>query len=148
MLKFSKKTQYAMVALLHLKHCANEGQETARSISQRYDFPEEYLGKVLQKMAKAGLLESVRGADGGYRLAVPYHELSVGSVVDAIGERPTTAIGGDEKSPCSAAERHAQCADECTCYVQGALEDVQTKVMEFLETLPLSEVLAESPVTA
>jgi len=96
-------------------------------------------------MAKAGLLESVRGADGGYRLAVPYHELSVGTVVDAIGERPTTALAGE---PCSAADRHAKCADECTCYVQGALEDVQAKVMQFLETIPLSEVLAESPVTA
>lgn len=136
MLKFSKKTQYAMVALLHLRHCAEDGRDTARAISKKYDFPEEYLGKVLQKMVRAELLESVQGANGGYRLARPFAELSVGCVVDAIGERPANAVP------------HSQCADECTCYVQTALEDVQSKVMAYLESLPLQEVLAESPVTA
>ena len=133
MLKFSKKTQYAMVALLHLHHCGDEGRDTAHCISERHGFPEEYLGKVLQKLARSGLLESVQGAGGGYRLARPFGELTVGAVVDATGERPVPRP-----------DRHAQCAEVCVCYVQCALEDVQTRVMDYLDSLPLCEVLTES----
>ena len=138
MIKFSKKTHYAMIALLHLRRCGDDEQGTARQISGRHDIPEDYLSKVLQRMARAGLVESIQGARGGYRLTRRFRDLSVGSVVDAMGERP-------EPAP----PTYGDCDDdECCCCVQHALEDVQRRVMDYLDTLRLDELLVDEPAGA
>ena len=82
------------------------------SISQRQNISESYLEQLVAKLRKAGLVTSIRGAQGGYRLARPASEISVGDVLRALE-------GNLEAVECSAlTDEGCQGADLCvTRYV-------------------------------
>ncbi len=70
MLRLSKKSDYALIAMKHLAMRPDGGaSSSAREISESYDIPLELLAKVLQRLVRARLLVSVQGTRGGYRLA-------------------------------------------------------------------------------
>lgn len=56
------------------------------AIAQRQDLPAPYLEKLLIELRRAGLVESVRGSQGGYRLARPAADISLGQILEAVGE--------------------------------------------------------------
>ncbi len=64
------------------------------AISQRQSLPAPYLEKLLIEMRRAHLVTSVRGAHGGYRLAKPLAQISLGQILEAVGES-TSAIAHD-----------------------------------------------------
>src|SRR5947209_8184270 len=83
MLKISQKTEYALRAMLEL--AGRPGELTsAREISETQHIPLRFLEQQLGALAKAGLVESFRGAGGGCRLAREARSISVADVVDAI----------------------------------------------------------------
>ena len=70
MLAFTRKTDYALIALTHMaKH--SEECNSAREIAGLYGIPLPLLMNILKQMAQRGLAQSVRGPRGGYRLAMP-----------------------------------------------------------------------------
>lgn len=81
MLSLSKKTDYALLALSHLTRIGTERAASVREIAAQYDLPVELLAKILQKLAKAQLVVSTAGPTGGYRLARPAAEISIGAVI-------------------------------------------------------------------
>src|SRR5215510_13999594 len=83
MLRLSKKTDYALLALQHL---ASEG---ARAIAERFGIPLELLAKILQQLAHHGLVAAHKGIHGGYYLARPADAISIADVVEAINGRMT-----------------------------------------------------------
>ena len=83
----TKKACYALIAVKHL--AGNIGQNTpfsAKDLADLYGLPEETLAKTLQHLAKAGLLRSRQGTEGGYRLARNPRELTVLDVIRASEE--------------------------------------------------------------
>ena len=69
MLRLSKKSDYALIAMKHLATRPDAAaRRSAREISEAYDIPLELLAKVLQRLVRARLLVSVQGTRGGYRL--------------------------------------------------------------------------------
>jgi Rrf2 family protein len=83
----TKKTCYGLIAVKHL--AGNVGQDTsfsAKDLADLYGLPEESLAKTLQHLAKAGLLRSRQGTEGGYRLARNPRELTVLDVIRASEE--------------------------------------------------------------
>ncbi len=68
MLKLTRKTEYALMALGHLSRTAEEGVTKVRKIADAHDIPFPVMAKVMQHMARAGFVEPVQGARGGYRL--------------------------------------------------------------------------------
>ena len=68
MLRLSKKSDYALMAVKHLAMRADGGAASAREISESYAIPLELLAKILQRLVRARLLVSVQGTRGGYRL--------------------------------------------------------------------------------
>ena len=80
MLRLSKKADYALIAMKHLAMRPDSASASAREIAEQYDIPIELMAKVLQRLARRGLLTSHQGTRGGYRLGRPTALISVADV--------------------------------------------------------------------
>src|SRR5262249_38159740 len=101
LMKISAKAEYACLSVLALaRHRADEPPVRIREIAEAHGIPERYLVQILLQLKGAGLVVSTRGASGGYRLARPAEEISLGEVL--------TAIDGPQEPPREAQEPVAQ----------------------------------------
>src|SRR6476660_7543101 len=83
MYRLSKKSDYGLIALKHLAQHHDESV-SAREIAAQYHIPPELLAKVLQKLARKGLLVSQHGTNGGYVLARDPARIAIVDVVEAL----------------------------------------------------------------
>lgn len=87
MLKISRKAEYALLALRRLSSLRGEAAaptSTARALAEGLAAPPELLSKVLQSLARAGILRSEKGVRGGYALARPVAAISLADLVEAV----------------------------------------------------------------
>jgi Rrf2 family transcriptional regulator, iron-sulfur cluster assembly transcription factor len=87
--KLTTRGRYSVKALLDLSLQPSYGPASVQSIAQRQALPAPYLEKLLMAMRQAGLVVSVRGAQGGYRLAKKPEQIFVGDILAAVGESIT-----------------------------------------------------------
>ena len=91
-MKISAKAEYACLAVLALaRPRPDDSPMRIREIAESHGIPERYLVQILLQLKGAGLVQSTRGAAGGYRLARPAGQISLGEVLTAIdgpGEPP------------------------------------------------------------
>lgn len=83
-MRLTRAGEYAVRCVLHL---ASRGQGTLcarRDVAQRMDIPGQFLGKIAQQLARAGLIEIVQGARGGLRLVVAPDQVTLLDVVEAV----------------------------------------------------------------
>ena len=85
-MKLSTKGRYAMVAMADLALLPEEALTTLTDISKRQDISLPYLEQLFVKLRRAGLVASMRGPGGGYRLARPASEIRVVDVFSAVDE--------------------------------------------------------------
>lgn len=85
-MKLTTRGHYSVKALLELSLHGHQRPLSVRTIAKRQDIPAPYLEKLLIELRKAGLVASIRGAQGGYYLARPTAQISLGEVLDAVGE--------------------------------------------------------------
>lgn len=83
-MKLTTRGRYGLRAMIDLAVHDSEGAVSAQSIAERQDLSERYLEQLIRAMKKAGLVESIRGAGGGFRLARPADQISVGDVLRAL----------------------------------------------------------------
>lgn len=76
-------SRYAVSAVAYLVSLRDEGYHMAEEIADQTRLSASYLSKILQRLAKAGVLDSRRGAKGGYRLARPAASMSLSEVISA-----------------------------------------------------------------
>jgi Rrf2 family protein len=104
----------------------------ARDIAEQHDIPLELLAKILQKLARAGMLESAPGPTGGYVLARSADSISVGAVVQAVeGETGLTQCMKPDERIC---EQHLKCT------IRTPLERVNARVQNLLNHISLTEI--------
>ena len=87
MLRLTKKADYGLMALKYLAEQAeahNAGARSAKDIAEAYHIPPQLLAKILQTLARAGMLISHAGTNGGYALARAAHDISAFEVIRAI----------------------------------------------------------------
>ena len=84
MLKLTKKADYGLMAMKHLAEHADQGACSTKDVAEAYGIPQELLAKILQRLAKAGLLHSQHGTNGGYTLAREASGISAFEVIRAI----------------------------------------------------------------
>ena len=83
-MKLSTRARYGLKALIDLGlHCETEAV-SIQSIASRQNISDSYLEQLMAKLKKAGLVDSTRGAGGGYRLGRPAAEISVGDVLRVL----------------------------------------------------------------
>jgi Rrf2 family transcriptional regulator, iron-sulfur cluster assembly transcription factor len=85
-MKLTTRGHYSVKALLDLALQPNHHLTSVRAIAERQDLPAPYLEKLLIELRRAGLVESIRGAQGGYRLAKRPAQISLGQILEAVGE--------------------------------------------------------------
>jgi len=85
-MKLTTRGHYSVKALLDLSLQPNYGPTSVKAIAHRQDLPAPYLEKLLIEMRRAGLVKSLRGAQGGYQLARSPAEISLGHILEAVGE--------------------------------------------------------------
>jgi Rrf2 family protein len=85
-MKLTTRGHYSVKALLDLSLQPKRRATSVKAIAQRQDLPAPYLEKLLIELRRAGLVESIRGPQGGYRLARPPAEISLGQILEAVGE--------------------------------------------------------------
>lgn len=131
MLGITKKTDYALIALTHLASTEAGTAVRAREIAERYGIPPDLLAKILQKLAKSGLLVSCTGRSGGYALARAADEITVGEVLEAVEGAPALAqcLRGDE----------ACCEQLTQCNIRHPLARINARVFQMLDNIPVSE---------
>lgn len=85
-MKLSTATRYGLRAISDL--CAHGGGKpvAVSDIARREEIPSSYLEQLFAKLRRAGLVQSIRGAQGGYVLARPGSEISIAEIVQALGE--------------------------------------------------------------
>ena len=96
-MRFSAKGEYGVLAVFELALRAGEAPLQARTIAKNQRIPLRFLEQVLSSLRKAGLVESVRGALGGYILSRPPSEIRISDVLEAIEGpiNPHNRISGD-----------------------------------------------------
>ena len=143
MLRLSKKSDYALIAMKHLASETDRGAASAREIAQQYEIPVELLAKVLQRLVQRGLLVSHQGTRGGYRLARAAATISVADVIQAIdGPLTVTACSIDDQD----------CDQYSSCSVRDPLWRIKDRIVSALATftvhdLTLDDQPAPAPVT-
>jgi FeS assembly SUF system regulator len=150
MLRLTRLTDYGILLLTHI--AADETQLYASNdLSNATHIPSPTVSKVLQALLGAGLLESIRGAKGGYRLARPAREVSVREIIDCFeGNIALTECnldaGACEQSPFCSTEKNWKKINEA---VRGALDSISLKDMtekDFMPVFSLKKVLPISSV--
>ena len=85
-MKLTTRSHYSVKALLDLSLQKGSTPASVNAIAHRQNLPAPYLEKLLIKLRTAGIVESVRGSQGGYRLASKPEDISLGQILDAVGE--------------------------------------------------------------
>ncbi|AFY83942.1 Rrf2 family transcriptional regulator [Oscillatoria acuminata] len=85
-MKLTTRGHYSVKALLDLSLQPQFGPTSVKAIADRQDLPAPYLEKLLMEMRRAGLVKSLRGATGGYQLARHPSQISLGQILEAVGE--------------------------------------------------------------
>ncbi len=85
-MKLTARGHYSVKALLDLSLQPRFGPTSVKSIANRQELPAPYLEKLLIEMRRAGLVQSVRGSQGGYQLAREPAQISLGQILEAVGE--------------------------------------------------------------
>ncbi len=134
MLRLSKKTDYALIALKDLALSPAGISSSAREIAEQYDIPVKLMAKVLQRLAKRGLLASHQGTHGGYRLARPATLISLADVIQAIdGPVMVTACSDADES----------CDQYSKCNVRDPLWRLKDRIVQSLAAFTIQELASD-----
>ncbi len=99
-MKISAKTEYACIAMLELASHYPAGKPVRiRRIAERHHVPPRFLVQILLQLKAAGLVSSVRGAGGGYRLIKPPEEISLGRVMAVVDGGSGEGVSVSSASP-------------------------------------------------
>lgn len=137
MLLLTRKTDYALVAMVHLARRA-EALVSAREIAGRSHLPLPVLMNILNALAHCGLVRSVRGSRGGYRLARRPEDVTLADIIEAIeGPVGLTMCGSATRG-----DFEPRCRLEASCLAREPARRVHRRLREFLSRITLAEMAA------
>lgn len=134
-------TEYSLIISLHLakRGRMGGGPVAARELADAERLPADYVEQILLRLRRAGLVESVRGAKGGYLLARQPSDISVRDVMSA-SEHQTFEVN---------CETHQVDAERCspgsTCSIRPVWHALQQRVDDLLAGISLADLMKEEP---
>jgi Rrf2 family iron-sulfur cluster assembly transcriptional regulator len=136
--KVSTRGDYASRALLSLAlHSGDEGPTSVRDLAERTGLPQPYLEQILLALKGAGLVRSKRGVGGGYVLARPADEITLGQIVSAV-DGPIVA--GDFGAP----HQNGACDHEGQCVLLAVWSEVGKHMRSHLDSFTLADMVSQS----
>ena len=135
----SAKGEYGIMAALDLALANGTAPIQAKTIAERQGIPVRFLEHVLRELRHAGLVESARGAHGGYRLALPASKIRLGDVIQAV-EGPialTTHAAPRGRNGNGHHSLHGS-------LVQGVWNEVNVSILETLNRTTLADLCRQA----
>ncbi|HKE01868.1 MAG TPA: Rrf2 family transcriptional regulator, partial [Planctomycetota bacterium] len=139
-LRLSRRSEYGIIAVTHLAMRRGEAV-SVREIAERYGIPRRLLAEVMKDLVHQGLVRSVRGAAGGYRLATDPKSTSVRDVLAALeGPFELALCTGDPS-------RHLDgtCELLSCCPIRGSVHRIHERIHDVLAGVTLAEIVAPAP---
>ena len=133
MVKLSKKVEYALIALKHIKS-SDELVVTAKEISSEHGIPYELLAKILQKLKKENILISSQGIKGGYKLNISLDNFSLSNLIDVLDE--ATAI-----VECQQLNTPDECILFENCDMKTPMGKMQRELMNLFKSKMVSDFI-------
>jgi len=140
-MRLTTKGRFAVTAMLdlalHEARSASVNNEdikpiTLAGISERQSISLSYLEQLFSRLRRQGLVSSVRGPGGGYKLAKNYAEISVAEIINAVDEQiDATQCGGQEN-----------CRDEGLCMTHDLWATLNGKILDYLAGISLADMVA------
>jgi len=130
MLRFTKRADYGLMAVHYIALNDGFGAVSAKRIAEEFAIPPELMAKILQRLAKQGLVVSTNGPKGGYALARLPTEITVGQVIRAL-EGPINIVSCLEDSECPQIEK---------CNLRRPVHKIQAAISQVLDTMSLAEL--------
>ena len=135
-MRLTTKGRFAVTAMLDLalnevKDSTGSKPVTLADISQRQAISLSYLEQLFSRLRRQGLVTSVRGPGGGYRLAKAQHDISVSHIISAVDELiDATQCGGKE-----------DCHDEGRCMTHDLWASLNNKILDYLSGVTLADMV-------
>lgn len=130
-MRLTTKGRYAVTAMLDLALHYGDGPITLADISRRQAISLSYLEQLFSRLRRRGLVESVRGPGGGYRLSRAAEQISVVSVITAVDEEvDATRCGG-----------LGNCQDSQPCLTHELWSDLSQQIHDFLAGINLAQLV-------
>ncbi|MBQ3457142.1 MAG: RrF2 family transcriptional regulator [Synergistaceae bacterium] len=133
-MRLSTTARYSLRALSDLCTRPNNEPVSVSDIASRQNIPVNYLEQLFGKLRRGGILESVRGSQGGYLLARPEGEITIADILQALGEPFIFGSCQTEKG----------CENAVTCPTFNLWRKVKGSVDEILRTTTLEDIAGES----
>ncbi len=137
-MRLSKRGEYGLRAMIMLAQPGPDGHVQTvqiREISQHEQIPAKFLEQILLALKNAGLLHSKMGVGGGYHLAKPASDISLGSIIRVLDGplAPVKCVSQMAYEPCG-------CPDEETCGLRLVMSDVRNAISAVLDGTSLADV--------
>lgn len=131
-MRLTTKGRFAVTAMLDLALNEEEKPVTLAGISERQGISLSYLEQLFSRLRRNGLVKSVRGPGGGYRLAKGQTDISVSDIITAVDELiDATQCGGKEN-----------CHEGKPCMTHDLWSSLNTKILEYLSGVALADLVA------
>ncbi|MDB2386737.1 Fe-S cluster assembly transcriptional regulator IscR [Shewanella sp.] len=135
-MKLTSKGRYAVTAMLDVAMHSTDGPVPLADISERQGISLSYLEQLFAKLRKNGLVSSVRGPGGGYRLGNDACEISVGMVVRAV----------DESVDATRCQGKGNCQSGTRCLTHSLWGDLSSQISDFLNGISLAGLMRKRDV--
>lgn len=133
-MRLSTSARYSLRALSDLCTCPENDPVSVSDISSRQNIPLTYLEQLFGKLRRAGILDSVRGSQGGYMLSRPADDITIADILQALGEPVIFGSCQTDKG----------CENAVTCPTFNLWRKVKGSVDEILRTTTLDDIAGES----
>jgi Rrf2 family transcriptional regulator, cysteine metabolism repressor len=138
-MKMSAKGEYGVRALVILALDYRAGPVPLREIAEREGIPYQFLEQIFLPLRRAGLIDSVRGAKGGYTLARPPQNINVGDIIRAL-DGPIAPVD------CVAEGNSGKCGRTEACLTRGIWEKLRDRMSEVLDEITLADVIKDQQI--
>ncbi|MBP3593217.1 MAG: RrF2 family transcriptional regulator [Lachnospiraceae bacterium] len=138
-MKLTTKGRYGLRAVIDLAMYAKNEPVSLSDVAERQNISISYLEQLVAKLKKAGIVQSTRGAQGGYALAKAPEEISVGEILRALegslSPVDCSAVDGEGETECSASN---------FCVTKYVWKRINDSINDTVNNMFLSELLEES----
>src|SRR5882762_6055760 len=139
-MRVTSRAEYGLIVSIHLaRHPGKDHPVAARELSEQERLPHDYVEQILLRMRRAGLVESVRGARGGYLLARQPRAVSVKDVIEA-SEHVTFEVNCDVHRV-----DEERCDPATACSIRPVWRLLQRRIDEVLAGVTLADLLHAEP---
>ena len=136
-MKLSTKGRYGLRAMIDLADYAEEALQSIASIAARQSISDSYLEQLMAKLKKAGLITSIRGAQGGYVLAKDSREISVGDILRAL-EGDLSPVN------CSGIKDENGCLGSKSCVTRNVWKRIDDSIQAAVDSIYLDELVEDN----